>query len=538
MTQRTLILGLLLCLAPAVCLPRQGRGDPAHPPGAGWPGGDRGPALVQVYTDADLARLSGLVTDIVSVRRGWAEVRLTDDERERLSVEGFSAFPIPDRALEEFRQRLAAGEIGGDAADAYYTLATLAADLQAVAAAHPDICRLYSAGTSVQGRPLHVMKITANPDAVALKPGFRYIGSMHGNEPLGMEMLMRLIHLLAEGYGSDSRITRLVDQMEIFVLPLMNPDGYGGFASPQRYNAHGVDLNRNFPDRIDDPVNTPDGREPETAAVMTWFDSRPTVMSANFHTGALVVNYPWDSTTKPSGSYAACPDDDTFIHISEAYACHNPPMWNSSEFHHGITNGCDWYILFGGLQDWSYNWTGDLAVTIELSDTFFPPASTLQTYWDNNRESLLCYMEEALKGVWGVVTDAGTGQPLAADITAFGRNVPFRSDPVTGDYYRRLLPGTYALTFEAEGYAPLTVNDVVITEGAPVRLDVQLSLHTGPTEGDVNDDGLIDALDLATLAAFEAGNLLKSDIDWREADLDHNNRVDVRDTLLLLLSLT
>lgn len=530
MARRTLIINLVLFLTLA--------GGMSAPAIAASPEAERSPALVRVFTGADLARLSALGTDIVSVRRGYAEVRVTDDELKTLSIEGFTTFRVPDRAREEFLQRQAAGEIGGGTVDSYYTLATLASDLQAVAAAHPDICRLYSAGTSVQGRSLHVMKITADPDAANRKPGFRYIGSMHGNEPLGMEMLMRLIHLLAEGYGVDPRLTRLVDELEIYVLPLMNPDGYGGFASPQRYNAHGVDLNRNFPDRIDDPVNSPDGREPETAAVMTWFDTRPTVMSANFHTGALVVNYPWDSTTKPSGSYAACPDDDTFIHISEAYSYHNAPMWNSSEFHHGITNGCDWYILFGGLQDWSYNWTGDLAVTIELSDSFFPPASTLQTYWDQNRESLLHYLEEALKGVWGVVTDAGTGRPLAASITVYGRNVPFGSDPVMGDYHRRLLPGSYALTFDAEGYDPLTVNNVVVTEGDPVRLDVQLSLHTGPTEGDVNDDGVIDALDLATLAAFEAGNLRKSDIDWREADLDHNNRVDVRDTLLLLLSLS
>ena len=127
----------------------------------------------------------------------------------------------------------------------------------------------------------------------------------------------------------------------------MNPEGN---ALHQRYNANGVDLNRNFPDPITDSTNTPEGREPETQAVMNFCFGQSSVSSANFHTGALVVNYPWDC------QYPLTPDDELFIEISLVYSRLNPPMYNSSVFDSGITNGAQWYIIHGGMQDWNYNW--------------------------------------------------------------------------------------------------------------------------------------------------------------------------------------
>ena len=103
----------------------------------------------------------------------------------------------------------------------------------------------------------------------------------------------------------------------------MNPDGT---AMGQRYNAHGVDLNRDFPDRITDPVDTPDGREPETQAVMLWASEHATNLSANMHGGALVANYPFDSNPDNQSVYTATPDDNVFVSVSRTYADNNPAM--------------------------------------------------------------------------------------------------------------------------------------------------------------------------------------------------------------------
>ena len=142
------------------------------------------------------------------------------------------------------------------------------------------------------------------------EPEMKYIGNVHGNEVIGREILVQLIKHLCESYGKDEKVTELVDKTRIHILPSMNPDGYELAAarkkseSPDvtedvigRLNANGVDLNRNFPDQFFE-LNT-ETFEPETAAVISWIKKYPFTLSASFHSGALVVTYPFDDS--PSG---------------------------------------------------------------------------------------------------------------------------------------------------------------------------------------------------------------------------------------------
>jgi murein tripeptide amidase MpaA len=130
----------------------------------------------------------------------------------------------------------------------YNNYSNLTAMLNDYATNFPSLCRKISVGKSVQNRELWAMKITSNPDQAADKPKFKYISTMHGNEPLGTEMCLYLIDLLLRGASTnDGRILNLVTNVEIWVLPLMNPDGRES-SPPQRYNANGYDLNRSFPE--------------------------------------------------------------------------------------------------------------------------------------------------------------------------------------------------------------------------------------------------------------------------------------------------
>lgn len=120
---------------------------------------------------------------------------------------------------------------------------------------YANITRLYSIGTSVEGRELYVMEITKNPGKHSPeKPEVKYIGNMHGNEVVGREMLLLLLRYLCENYGTDKRVTRIVETVRLHILPSMNPDGYeiskenDVYGIKGRANAKGVDLNRNFPD--------------------------------------------------------------------------------------------------------------------------------------------------------------------------------------------------------------------------------------------------------------------------------------------------
>jgi carboxypeptidase D len=435
------------------------------------------PARVELADEErDLKLLSELGIDIDAVFYGWARVYLIDEERRKLELLGFHVTVLPDNAkamAAEARKRARAGAVEIPPTS-YHTYETLTTDLHTIGFANPNLVRVMSIGQSVQGRDLWNVKITDNPGAEEDEPEVGFIAAMHGDEVVGKEMCFSLIQYLTENYGVDPRVTDLVDNTEIWIMPSMNPDGT---AMAQRYNAHGVDLNRDFPDQFNDPVNTPDGREPETQAVMLWGFGTTTNLSGNMHGGVLVANYPYDSNPQGQSIYSPSSDDSTFVSVSRTYADNNPPMAASnshSSFDNGICNGADWYSINGGMQDWNYVWRGNKEVTLELGNTKWPPASTLPGYWNDNLESMLAYFERVHEGVRGIVTDQESGAPLAATIEVVGNDFPSYSDPDVGDYHRVLLPGNYTLEITAAGYNTKVLENVVVTPGPAARYDAAL----------------------------------------------------------------
>lgn len=209
---------------------------------------------------------------------------------------------------------------------------------------YPEITRLYSIGESVEGRKLWVLEVSEEPGKhQPLKPEFKYVANMHGNEVVGRELLLHLARLLVENYAAaqeeppnDTRpsgpkfVRKLLRATRIHLMPSMNPDGYSRsevgckYENPSRrgrLNANNVDLNRNFPDIV--VKNRVDaGTQPETLAIMDWSKKVPFVLSASLHGGALVASYPYDGAKNTSADkvYTATPDDDIFRHLALAYA--------------------------------------------------------------------------------------------------------------------------------------------------------------------------------------------------------------------------
>jgi hypothetical protein len=359
----------------------------------------------------------------------------------------------------------------------YHDYEELTAYLQDYATRYANLTRLYSIGQSVAGRELWVMEISSLPGQTQLGvPEFKYVGNMHGDETVGRELLINFVGFLLDTYGNDALVTRLVDTTRIFILPSMNPDG---FEAARRANNRGVDLNRDFPDQFQDPNPSPAGREPETQAIMNWGAQRYFTLSANFHGGAVVANYPYDGfaqQTQCQRARSITPDDDLAVEMALTYSIYNEEMYASRSFPDGITNGAEWYCLYGGMQDWNYVWMGDLDVTMEVSNVKFPPASELQGFFDGNRESMLQYMDRVHIGVWGTVTDRTTGAPIAgASVTVQGRSLTVvKTEPKFGQYFRLLLPGTYTLTATATGYASQTLS-VQVNSTARAQLNFSLT---------------------------------------------------------------
>ena len=371
--------------------------------------------------------------------------------------------------------------------DKYPTYAAYLQMMKQYSINYPDICMLDTFGYSVNGKQLLALKISNNVHQREDKPKFFYTSTMHGDETVGYVMLLRLAEYLLTNYNDTTaagqRVSNIVNNIELWINPLANPDGSYRLGDDttvnhaRRYNANGADLNRDFPDRIDDTVNTTEGRQKETKAMMEFCAKNRFNLSANFHGGAQVVNYPYDNGT-PSGTYSLCPEDAWFIHLSRIYATPNPDIMNGG-FTNGITNGCEWYAIFGGRQDWMYHWYGGRETTIELSNIKNPAGSTLPQKWENNKESLLAYIEESLKGIRGIVTDGQNNHPLRAKIEVQSiPSSPVFSDSAVGDYHRFILPGTYNLIISAAGYFPDTVANVVVTDTAVTYLNIALQQNT------------------------------------------------------------
>ncbi|XP_052544555.1 carboxypeptidase D [Tympanuchus pallidicinctus] len=343
----------------------------------------------------------------------------------------------------------------------------------------PNITRLYSAGKSVELRELYVMEISDNPGVhEAGEPEFKYIGNMHGNEVVGRELLLNLIEYLCKNFGTDPEVTDLVQSTRIHIMPSMNPDGYeksqegdrGGTVG--RNNSNNYDLNRNFPDQFFQVADPP---QPETLAVMSWLKTYPFVLSANLHGGSLVVNYPYDDDEQGVAIYSKSPDDAVFQQLALSYSKENKKMYQGSPckdmypneyFPHGITNGAQWYNVPGGMQDWNYLNTNCFEVTIELGCVKYPNAEELPKYWEQNRRSLLQFMKQVHRGVWGFVLDATDGRGiLNATISVAEINHPVTTYK-DGDYWRLLVQGTYKITASARGYNPVTKTVAVDSEGA------------------------------------------------------------------------
>ncbi|MEM7245447.1 MAG: M14 family zinc carboxypeptidase [Acidobacteriota bacterium] len=431
----------------------------------------------------DFALLREARVDVDGVFPGWVRVFADPPQQERLEAMGLEIRVLdnqaPARAAALRERAPTLGELrphglGDPTPTDYHTYETLTEHLELLASTYPGLVRLVSLGQSVEGRELWALKVTDRPDEEELEPGLAFIAGIHGDEVVGKELVVSFLDWILAGYGTDPRHTRLIDESELWVLPSFNPDGT---EAGRRRTAGNVDLNRDFPDQFTDPNDSPDGRAPETQAIMSWFDAESIVLSAVFHGGALVASLPFDGNAGRGNVYSPSPDDAIFLDLARAYVDAHASMGSSldsSAFDDGVTNGADWYVLNGGLQDWAYLWRGQFDITLEVSRVKWPEPETLPGFWNDNRDAMLALLERGLRGLRGVVTSEISGEPLAATVRVAGTQAPSFTDVGLGDYHRPLRPGRYDLLVEAPGHQPTVIEDVVVPATGFATVDVVL----------------------------------------------------------------
>jgi hypothetical protein len=382
--------------------------------------------------------------DVDAAGPNWVDVVVDSKRLEELRSKGFNV-EVQYWTPEERNVAL----YGPNWNLAFHTYDQMVAEMEQVAVDYPNIVILDTLGYSVQGRMILGAKVSDNPALEEDEPEFRIIGCHHGNEYMSVEMGLNMLHYLTDNYGSIPQVTHLVNDLEIWIIPMMNPDGR---TAGTRYNANGVDVNRDY-GYMWNSTSPAVFSQPETRAIRLHGLEHNFSISLSYHTTSAYVNYVWNYKNFP------VLDSAFIVSISAEYASYT-----------GYTaiEGYQWYQTYGDCNDWSYGSRGDIDATIETEN------SNITNCWNLNRPAMLAMMERTDDGVRGRVTDAATGQPLDAMIRCIQLGQPVFTEPTIGDYQKNLLPGTYTLKYSANGYQDTTISGVTVSAGSPTILNVAL----------------------------------------------------------------
>ncbi|WP_298364994.1 M14 family zinc carboxypeptidase [uncultured Lutibacter sp.] len=400
----------------------------------------------------------------------------------------------------------------------YPTYQQYADQMAAFAADHSDIAELIDIGGTVQGdKRLLFIKLSDNVATREAEPRVMYTSSMHGDEVAGFPAMLNLIDYFITaykntGHSDHTRVKNLIDNSEVWINPMANPDATywmdstnTSVADSRRENANNVDLNRNYPDNIGGAHPDGEAYQTETLAFMQFASDYHFVLSANLHGGIELVNYPFDnayaSATRyhsedPSGSgpYYTHPDTDWYEYVSVEYASQaqsdSPSGYMTTDEDSyiypspGVTHGAEWYRVYGGRQDYMNFYHQCREITVEISDVKTPPSTNTSSnnevidIWNYNQEAYIKFLIQGMYGFRGIVKDATTGTPIDAKIYIVGRDD--KATPITnswvetevlfngtesglGDFYRPIEAGNYDILIEANAdcYIPITLNRTI-----------------------------------------------------------------------------
>ncbi|MFO7874445.1 MAG: M14 family zinc carboxypeptidase [Bacteroidales bacterium] len=385
---------------------------------------------------------------------------------------GDVAFDLNMKTWEDLQQKDLT-----DSWDFYPTYEAYVSLMESFEQDFPDMVEIVNIGETVLGRDMLFARISSGLENDRPVPQFMYTSTIHGDETTGFILSLRLIHHLLHQYGEDEEITALLDNAEVWICPNENPDGTytnnnSTVSGATRGNANGIDLNRNYPNPVNDPWYD---EQVETTNMINFTDTMNFIMSANMHGGIELVNYPFDSWKSYQNKHA---DHDWWDFVMYEYVDtvhqYSPPGYMTG-MGDGVTHGGDWYVVYGSRQDYFNYYRSCREFTLELSNQKLLNPDLLPDHWEYNYRSLLNYIRQSTYGVHGLVYDNDTGQPLDAEIAIPGYDKD-NSEVVTsmpsGYYNRPLLAGTYDFQYSADGYASLDVDNIPVDNYQTTPLNI------------------------------------------------------------------
>jgi len=356
---------------------------------------------------------------------------------------------------------------------------------------YPELCEVENFGKTTNNRDLLLLKIRSK-NKNDYKPNFLYVASIHGNELAPINLMLRLANYILENYSKSDIIKNLIDSVNLFIVPLMNPDGtfYGGDNYPKlaiRGNANLKDLNRDFPRIEDTLLDDTLNRQKETIAMIKLMQKYRFHNCANIHTGSIVVNYPWDAIET---SHA---DKDWYYSVSRMFADEVFSVSKGtymSDFDKGTVEGWQWYVIYGGRQDYTNFRMHSREVTIEIDNDYITPEEWLDTLWNYYKQPFINYVKNTLYGVIGKITDSITGLPIEnVDIfvqyhDTICSNIFSNKD---GFYCRPIYPGNYYFSYSHNNYKTQIHNIITTPNNTIIKNITMLPKEYGKICININD---------------------------------------------------
>lgn len=370
---------------------------------------------VRVYLSsrAELLAIKKMNLDVAYTKPGeYIDIVSNPEELNRLQLLGYKTEIIHTDLERFYEERLdQTMKMGG-----YHTYDETVVALDSIHNEHPTITTAkINIGTTIQGRTIWAMKISDNPEVDEDEPEVYYCGLIHAREPITIEVLLYFMRYLTNNYGTDPVVTDIVDNRELWFVPIINPDGYvrnqttnpngGGTWRKNRRNngngTYGIDLNRNFGykwgyDNIGSS-GTPGSEtyrgsapfsEPETQALRDFINAHDFVTALNYHSYSNLLIYPW-------GYEEQFPEDFwIYKEIGDSIVAYN-----------GYISAPSWITLYstnGDADDWDYgDWTGRkkiISYTPEVGDDFdgfWPPSYRILPLCQENLGPNLYIAEKA-----------------------------------------------------------------------------------------------------------------------------------------------
>ena len=313
--------------------------------------------------------------------------------------------------------------------EGYHDYAEMTAELRSIAASRPGIVKLFSIGRSFEGRELWAVKISDNVTVDENEPEVLFEGLQHAREHLAGEEGLHLVHLFVDNFKASTalgrRVTPLVRSREIFIVPMMNPDGAEydissgvDFQSWRRNRQPipdsdevGVDLNRNWGFMwgcCGGSSGTPGATTyrgpsawfaPEVRALRDFVlgrvvNGRQQIREAiSWHTFNEQIMWPYGYTRADLPRTMTADDLAAFRAIGTSMADRNG--YTAQQL-------SDLYLIDGGTSDWLYGSQRIFAFTIEMYPTdqshvggFYPPDSVIDRETTRNDDAVLYFVEQA-----------------------------------------------------------------------------------------------------------------------------------------------